>query len=90
MPIHSVDVIATTVVKSIRLSQVNIYSLICKLPAISHCLRNTALQKEVLLLTNMSDILWTVNPLRPSDAYVHQQKRPLLVQIMACRLVGAK
>ena len=28
--------------------------------------------------------------LRPSDAYMRQQIRPSLVQIMACRLVGAK
>ena len=31
-----------------------------------------------------------INSLRPSDAYMHQQIRPSLVEIMACRLVGAK
>ena len=30
------------------------------------------------------------NSLRPSDAYMSQLTRPSLVQIMACRLVGAK
>ena len=30
------------------------------------------------------------NPLRPSDAYLRQQTRSSLVQIMACRLVGTK
>ena len=30
------------------------------------------------------------NSLRPSDAYMRQLTRPSLVQIMACRLVGAK
>ena len=31
-----------------------------------------------------------VNSLRPSDAYMRQQNIPSLIQIMACRLVGAK
>ena len=31
-----------------------------------------------------------VNSLRPSDAYMRQLTRPSLVQIMACRLNGAK
>ena len=30
------------------------------------------------------------NSLRPSDAYMAQQTRPSLAQIMACRLVGSK
>ena len=30
------------------------------------------------------------NSLRPSDAYMHHKPRPSLVQIMACRLDGAK
>ena len=30
------------------------------------------------------------NSLRPSDAYMRQKTRPSLVQIMACRLFGAK
>ena len=30
------------------------------------------------------------NPLRPSDAYMRQWTRPSLIQIMACRLTGAK
>ena len=30
------------------------------------------------------------NSLRPSDAYMHHKPRPSLVQIMACRLAGAK
>ena len=33
---------------------------------------------------------WWFNSLRPSDAYMRQLTRPLLVQILACRLVGAK
>ena len=32
------------------------------------------------------DLVW----LRPSDAYMRQQSRPSLVQIMACRWVGTK
>ena len=32
----------------------------------------------------------SINSLRPSDAYLRQQSRPSLVQIMACRLAGAK
>ena len=31
-----------------------------------------------------------INSLRPSDAYIHQETRPPLVQIMAYHLVGAK
>ena len=31
-----------------------------------------------------------IKSLRPSDAYMHWQHRPSLVQIMACRLTGAK
>ena len=31
-----------------------------------------------------------VKPLRPSDAYMRQQARSWLAQIMACRLIGAK
>ena len=31
-----------------------------------------------------------INPFRPSDSYMHQQTMPALVQIMACRLFGAK
>ena len=31
-----------------------------------------------------------LNSVRPSDAYMHRSTRPLLVQLMACRLVGAK
>ena len=31
-----------------------------------------------------------VNSLRPSDAFMHQQSRPSLVQIMACRLASSK
>ena len=35
--------------------------------------------------------LWVAfNSLRPSDAYMRQSTMPSLVQIMACRLVGAK
>ena len=32
----------------------------------------------------------TFNPLRPSDAYMRQYNIPTLVQIMACRMLGAK
>ena len=35
-------------------------------------------------------INWTLNSLRPSDAYMCQWTRPPLLQIMACRLAGAK
>ena len=31
-----------------------------------------------------------LNSLRPSDAYMRRQPRPALVQILACRLFGAK
>ena len=31
-----------------------------------------------------------VNSLRPSDAFMHQYTKPSLIQIMACRLMGAK
>ena len=34
--------------------------------------------------------LLVLHSLRPSDAYMHHQPRPSLVQIMACRLFGAK
>ena len=34
--------------------------------------------------------LWNINSLRSSYAYMRQQIKPLLVQIMACRLFGAK
>ena len=34
--------------------------------------------------------LKTVNSLKPSDAYMRKQTRPALLQIMACRLNGAK
>ena len=30
----------------------------------------------------------SLNSLRPSDPYMRQQRRPSLVQMMACRLVG--
>ena len=33
---------------------------------------------------------YIINSLRPSDAYMRQQFTPSLVQIMACRLFGAK
>ena len=36
------------------------------------------------------DIINAVDSLRPSDAYIHQYNIPTLVQIMACRLFGAK
>ena len=31
-----------------------------------------------------------VNSLRPCDTYMHQQDKPLLVQIMTCHLTSAK
>ena len=30
------------------------------------------------------------NSLRPSDAYMHEQTKPSLAEIMACRLIGTK
>ena len=49
------------------------------------------------MLTRFCDALWNsvtgppcFNPLRPRDAYMRHQTCPSLVQIMACRLVGAK
>ena len=33
---------------------------------------------------------WLVSSLRPRDAYMRHQTKPSLVQIMACRLFGAK
>ena len=43
---------------------------------------------QISLLLVATGIL--VNSLRPSDAYMRQQDKPTLVQIMACRLFGAK
>ena len=34
--------------------------------------------------------MWILNSLRLSDAYMHQQTGPWLVQIMACRLLSTK
>ena len=42
----------------------------------------------IWIWTNCTQIL--VNSLRPSDAYMCQWTRPSLIQIMACRLTGAK
>ena len=39
---------------------------------------------------NISKTGITINSLRPSDAYMHQETKPPLVQIMAYHLVGAK
>ena len=38
----------------------------------------------------MAYIFIALNSLRPGDAYMRQKTNPSLVQIMACRLVGAK
>ena len=35
-------------------------------------------------------IIMSINSLRPSDASMRQQNKPSLVQLMACRLFGAK
>ena len=35
-------------------------------------------------------IIMSINSLRPSDAYIRQWNKPSLVQLMACRLYGAK
>ena len=35
-------------------------------------------------------VQWTLNSLRPSDAYMRQYNIPTLLQIMACRLSGTK
>ena len=40
------------------------------------------------IFESLSTIL--INSLRPSDAYMCKQTKPSLVQIMACRLFGAK
>ena len=41
-------------------------------------------------LTIMKTTILGFNHLRPRDAYMRQENKPSLVQIMACRLVGAK
>ena len=46
--------------------------------------------KYVSLMMGRNCALCVLNLLRPSDAYMRQQTKPSLVQIMACRLVGAK
>ena len=43
----------------------------------------------LLQTLNQFSMVW-LNSLRPSDAYMRQWHKPLLVQIMACRLSGAK
>ena len=44
------------------------------------------------VIMGLADIITEVclNSLRPSDAYQHRRHRPLLVPIMACRLIGGK
>ena len=50
------------------------------------------IQDSYVLLRNQAIILTVefLNPLWPSDAYMRQYTRPSLVQIMGCRLGGAK
>ena len=45
---------------------------------------------RLILDTSTVNITDTVNSLRPSDAYMRHLTNPSLVQIMACRLTGAK
>ena len=43
-----------------------------------------------LFISPLVENCLTFNPLRPSDAYMRQYNIPTLVQIMACRMLGAK
>ena len=59
----------------------------------SHCHHCANLSEDTELIKCLSNIfcrMCKINSLRPSDAYMRQENSASLVQIMACRLVGAK
>ena len=60
------------------------------LPSVGYCIIYLKLIALEMLMDIIINACKNYNSLRPRDAYMRRQPRPSLVQVMACRLFGAK